>query len=91
MPSINLILRKQNMLSNSNPFLLHVREHLADRFTRMRHPRPLVRRRQATSNVLPLHVRFGIGLFSVGALLASVTAGATALYVFWIVYQDFSA
>jgi hypothetical protein len=40
---------------------------------------------------LPFHIRFGLAFFSSIAVIASVTAGAAALYVFWIVSQDFSA
>lgn len=79
------------MFPNSNLLVLRVRERLAARFVWMQYPRPVIRRRRATPGVLARHERFGLGLFNAGALLAGVTAGATALYVFWIVYQDFSA
>jgi hypothetical protein len=79
------------MFPNSNPPLVRVREHLSGRFGWMQSFRPVIRRRKTTPDVLPHRQRFGSGLLSAGALLAGVTAGATALYVFWIVYQDFSA
>lgn len=52
-------------------------------------PRVLERRGQAGED--PLHLRLGLALFGSIALFASVTAAAAALYVFWIVSQDFSA
>jgi hypothetical protein len=51
----------------------------------------MVRRRRVDPEALPAHLRFGLALFSTIALVASATAGAAALYVFWIVSQDFSA
>jgi hypothetical protein len=78
------------MLHNSNSLLLGLRERLADRFAAVQHPRRTTRRRQADPVALPFHMRLGLALFSSVALLASVTAGAAALYVFWVVSQDFS-
>jgi hypothetical protein len=79
------------MLQNSPLLLVRLHERLADRFHWMQYRRPVVRRRQYDPGKAPLHIRGGIALFSTMALLASATAGVTALYVFWIVYQDFSA
>lgn len=76
------------MLQSSST-LLSLHERLAHRLPR--HLRPGVRPRQYDPAHVPLHIRVGIALFSTMALLATATAGVTALYVFWIVYQDFSA
>lgn len=79
------------MLQSSSPRLLRLHERLAERFTWIQYPRPVVRSRQYQPTAVPLHIRVGTALFSTIALLASATVGATALYVFWIVSQDFSA
>ena len=78
------------MFPSSSLSLSRVREPLAARFTSSHRPQVSIHRDASTDEV-PFSIRFGLAFFSSIAVIASVTAGAAALYVFWIVSQDFSA
>jgi hypothetical protein len=53
-------------------------------------PRAVTGSTESDPLALPWHMRLGLAFFSTVAIFASITAGLTALYVFWVVSQDFS-